>query len=1054
MPKSQLAIKRFEGGLHTNADPRDIADNEFSALKGFDVDSLGRIVMMGSHANHSAITAQTTAFKAGYGIFAFSSDYDDAGALASTNYLALTDGSYVRIWDDGGAAWDGMNDDAVPSTGFSLGDTASTPESHTDVEASMYAPDGGLRVCDGNFTNYANVPKLLNYIPSKTYGGPGTVTYPTAYGQTTVGGDWVVNNASIETGLTSANLKMINLGSKTKGLIEGDHSGIAIITAVSGNAVTIIHSGIDHLASEASLSGSDDHYNGLTCSFFNTATAGTTAIYGVVYDYDHDTTSNTHSKFYVWCGPDGNVTPAAAIAAQSADTDVTNWSFQVGQHEGYLWRSENTLERNRGVINADFGVTLSFDEGTSGEGTWMPAESPNTRYKFYHSTVFDGIQESNPALFTMYPTKQAAGEVTHDTVDEMYFRDGNSTTDMDGEASDDNNIGTASTDVPISFGLLVRTVSDTTTTSFTDSCTYNNDPTITHSDDNGKIGVGMAVRGTGIPHDSYVASVTSDTHFELNASTTGGATTSTLTFNEFSDSGGNTATDFHIGHAHHTYGSQDTSRNSVNGTGGITNGTYNFLGGNQRVTGGRIYWASSEDGYTNLYLLIDYDLEKGGRTHGSGGGSGASGYSPWVSWVYPTASAPIIRPDWSGSQATWNDPPTLLTYEDINLYPHDSKLNAKWKTAVVANSRTYAANIKRQQQSTFEGGGTWHQSATPTNDPEYQDRIIRSAERRFDTFPEENAFLIGESNDGDSIIKLETFADRLFVFGKYKLKIVNIQNDNFVLESENPFMGLDGGHPAQSVATDIGIAWINSQGVYFYNGENIQSLSEKIRNMWIGEDGYDAFWFSGDDGDPQDIPAITYDPKAKKLICIKTITDGTDNDGSNKEHILVYSFRTNAWTYKENALTNDTEKRFTVYKNELIFDNESRMQTWSDSPASGVSGGATIFTKDIDFGLPAIRKKIYKVHITYKTGNASGSQSTHIQVKYGINGDSSPTETFTVPELPATSSSADWHVASLIPSSSINDAKSFRLQFVSDDVVLSSFEINDITIIYRVKSIK
>ena len=65
MPKSQLAIKRFEGGLHTNADPRDIADNEFSALEGFDVDSLGRIVMMGGHDNHTIITAKETDFKAG-----------------------------------------------------------------------------------------------------------------------------------------------------------------------------------------------------------------------------------------------------------------------------------------------------------------------------------------------------------------------------------------------------------------------------------------------------------------------------------------------------------------------------------------------------------------------------------------------------------------------------------------------------------------------------------------------------------------------------------------------------------------------------------------------------------------------------------------------------------------------------------------------------------------------------------------------------------------------------------------------------------------------------
>ena len=55
------------------------------------------------------------------------------------------------------------------------------------------------------------------------------------------------------------------------------------------------------------------------------------------------------------------------------------------------------------------------------------------------------------------------------------------------------------------------------------TCDYNNDPTITHDDDSGKISVGMLVSGTGIPDGASVASVTSDTEFELSVSTTGGA---------------------------------------------------------------------------------------------------------------------------------------------------------------------------------------------------------------------------------------------------------------------------------------------------------------------------------------------------------------------------------------------------------------------------------------------------------------------------------------------------------------------------------------------------
>ena len=67
---------------------------------------------------------------------------------------------------------------------------------------------------------------------------------------------------------------------------------------------------------------------------------------------------------------------------------------------------------------------------------------------------------------------------------------------------------------------------------FTDAtCDYNNDPTIAHDDDDGKITANSLVSGTGIPAGAYVSSVTSDTAFELSASTTGGSVTNgTLSF--------------------------------------------------------------------------------------------------------------------------------------------------------------------------------------------------------------------------------------------------------------------------------------------------------------------------------------------------------------------------------------------------------------------------------------------------------------------------------------------------------------------------------------------
>ena len=70
------------------------------------------------------------------------------------------------------------------------------------------------------------------------------------------------------------------------------------------------------------------------------------------------------------------------------------------------------------------------------------------------------------------------------------------------------------------------------------TCDYNNDPTIAHDDDNGKIHVNMFVSGNGIPDNAYVGVVNSDTSFELykngaEVSTTGGnLTDQTLAFTE------------------------------------------------------------------------------------------------------------------------------------------------------------------------------------------------------------------------------------------------------------------------------------------------------------------------------------------------------------------------------------------------------------------------------------------------------------------------------------------------------------------------------------------
>jgi hypothetical protein len=123
---------------------------------------------------------------------------------------------------------------------------------------------------------------------------------------------------------------------------------------------------------------------------------------------------------------------------------------------------------------------------------------------------------------------------------------------------------------------------------------------------------------------------------------------------------------------------------------------------------------------------------------------------------------------------------------------------------------------------------------------------------------------------------------------------------------------------------------------------------------------------------------------------------------------------------------------------------------WDDT--SSTSNNFSFKTKDIDFGQPGQRKKIYKVIVTYTTA-ASGSVVSNVQVDYAVNGDTTFPYDFTVPELPAADG---WQVAELVPDvpSESNNIKSIRLRFATDDTVPAGFEINDISIVYRLKPVK
>ena len=136
---------------------------------------------------------------------------------------------------------------------------------------------------------------------------------------------------------------------------------------------------------------------------------------------------------------------------------------------------------------------------------------------------------------------------------------------------------------------------------------------------------------------------------------------------------------------------------------------------------------------------------------------------------------------------------------------------------------------------------------------------------------------------------------------------------------------------------------------------------------------------------------------------------------------------------------------------------------WDDAVDS--SAALELTSKDIDFGNPGQLKNVYKVYLSYR-GNA-----THVQVHYGKDGlapaltfnsitsgtDGSSTGSGTAAKsIPYDAGVTDWLKAELKPSAAISNVNSFRLAFSGDNSshVAADFEINDITIVFRLKGVR
>jgi len=439
-------------------------------------------------------------------------------------------------------------------------------------------------------------------------------------------------------------------------------------------------------------------------------------------------------------------------------------------------------------------------------------------------------------------------------------------------------------------------------------------------------------------------------------------------------------------------------------------------GYNERISGGRIYAriSGSDDAW---FLLIDIDMRQGARATLN------SKYTAWKSVGTSTTQTSTGSVDSLGQN--------IDTYENLNGYSHEVVSNSigadgeGYKACVIGNRRAFVANMRRIESNTGENKS-------------FPDRIYYSVANKFDTFPIDYYIDIA-IGDSESYTALAVYADRLLAFKEYTLYIINISSGSptdWYLESKHKFMGVR--IPAQITETEMGIAWINESGCYFYNGSGnpVNLIGDRIAGLpcKIKTTTWSDFI--------QSTSMIGY-IRTKKQLLIMRDCSGTLADSGN---CYLFDFPTYSWVKLSNAFVNSK-----VYTNFIqdwngdlavgFYDgiNTIMYYIWDDTSSS--KKDMTFTTGDKYFNDLLHIKKVYKVYVTYKSSVIQTNA-----LKYDINGGTTFSSTVENKNFPVAS---NWDVA-VFTFSPPKECQSMALKLACPSI--GTFDVNDIVIEYRLIS--
>ena len=402
-------------------------------------------------------------------------------------------------------------------------------------------------------------------------------------------------------------------------------------------------------------------------------------------------------------------------------------------------------------------------------------------------------------------------------------------------------------------------------------------------------------------------------------------------------------------------------------------------------------------------------------------------------------------------------PALARTHREMSgISASETSIQSSFKTATVLNRRVWIGNFKTVDRHGLE------------YDTHYPDAMIGSQVNSFDIFPTQKLDEVS-IKDGDEIVKLENYYDKLLQFKTKKLHILDMSDpDITTLERTELHKGLL--FKSNSCETEFGIAWINNHGVYLYDGEKIVDLTQnegqqllKIKSTGL----YDS-WEDFTLGEELSLDNLKYCQVGYDIINRQLLITGwgryKENDTyyNTANSVYIFDFVTRAWTTGKNVLTdgnrtnivNDDEGKL-VWIADPFNNNPTSAKTWSSG--TDTTDYFVLRTKDYSFGDVGVKKKIYSVNISYK-GDAS-----QLNLKYAVNGETDFDDMYQF-KNPDSGSGDDtplanktdlesWHTVKLVPTtaSQANNIYSFAIEL--NGTAGADFELNDINIVYRKKNI-